>query len=57
MQGEKLSLDRLDEFVKRASSGDRSPQFAPREAEAEAVRSVVKINPTNRSGSGCREKE
>ena len=32
---EKLSLDKLDEFVKAASSGDRSPEFAPKEVTEE----------------------
>ena len=30
LQPEQLSLDRLDEFVRAASSGDRSPEYAPR---------------------------
>ena len=35
---EKLSLDKLDEFVKAASSGDRSPEFAPKEVAEEENR-------------------
>ena len=53
----------MDEFVKAASSGDRSPEFAPREmAEEEALKSnVFKINnPHNISGKNalvCSDKE
>ena len=49
---EKLSLDKLDEFVKAASSGDRSPEFAPKEvAEEEALKSsIFKISSHNISG-------
>ena len=53
----------MDEFVKAASSGDRSPEFAPREvAEEEAVKSnVFKINnPHNISGKNelvCSDQE
>ena len=53
----------MDEFVKAASSGDRSPEFAPREmAEEEAFKSnVFKINnPHNISGKNalvCSDKE
>ena len=49
---EKLSLDKLDEFVKAASSGDRSPEFAPKEvAEEEALKtSLFKISAHNISG-------
>ena len=48
---EKLSLDKLDEFVKAASSGDRSPEFAPKEvAEEEALKSsIFKISSHNLS--------
>ena len=35
---EKLSLDKLDEFVKAASSGDRSPEFAPKEVAEEETK-------------------
>ena len=50
---EKLSLDKLDEFVKAASSGDRSPEFAPKEVaeeEAKFKSNMFKISTHNISG-------
>ena len=48
---EKLSLDKLDEFVKAASSGDRSPEFEV--AEGEAFKSSMFKISSGRSGLVC----